>query len=178
MTTKRHPESDETHNETHEETREELRNEDPITGAPGSHPVGAGLGAAVGGAAAGAAAGALAGPIGAVAGAVVGGVAGGYGGKAVAESIDPTVEAEYWRENYTSRPYYQESHDFESYEPAYRMGWDAYDPDVPFEDREDELQRRWEADHDNSGLPWDTARPATKDAWDRIAGQRTQQKPR
>jgi hypothetical protein len=170
MTAKRRKESD--------ETREELRNEDPITGAPGSHPVGVGLGAAVGGAAVGAAAGAVGGPIGAVAGAVVGGVAGGYGGKAVAENIDPTVEVEYWRENFTSRPYYQTSYDYETYEPAYRMGWEAYDPDVPFEEREVELRRRWEADHGNSGLTWDAARPATKDAWDRIGSQRTQRKAR
>jgi hypothetical protein len=166
------------HRSESDETREELRNEDPITGTPGSHPVGTGIGAAVGGAAVGAAAGAVGGPIGAVVGAVAGGVAGGYGGKAVAENIDPTVENEYWREHHTSRPYYQTSHDYETYEPAYRMGWESYDPDVPFEDREVELQQRWEAEQVDSGLPWDTARPATKDAWDRLGSQRTQPKPR
>src|SRR4051812_49056202 len=81
-------------------------NPDPITGEPGSHPVGTGVGAAAVGAAAGAAGGAMAGPVGAVAGAVVGAVAGGLGGKSIAESIDPTAEDAYWRENYSSRPYY------------------------------------------------------------------------
>src|SRR6185312_12227812 len=80
-------------------------NPDPITGAPGAHPVGAGVGAAVGGAAAGAAAGSVAGPVGTVAGAVIGGVAGGYAGKGIAESIDPTAEDAYWRENYANRSY-------------------------------------------------------------------------
>src|SRR5687768_6817048 len=88
------------------------RNEDPITGEPGSHPVGTGLGAAVGGAAAGAAAGAVGGPVGAVVGAVAGGVAGGLGGKALAENIDPTVESEYWRSNYSTRPYADKSIDY------------------------------------------------------------------
>src|SRR5262245_62513662 len=81
-------------------------NLDPITGEPGAHPVGTGIGAAAGGAAAGAAGGAVAGPAGAAVGAIVGGVAGGLAGKGIAESIDPTAEDAYWREHYTSRPYY------------------------------------------------------------------------
>ena len=100
------------------DTRKELLNEDPISGAPGSHPVGTGIGAALGGATAGAAAGAAGGPIGAVVGATVGAVVGGYGGKAVAESIDPTVETAYWRENYRTRSYYEPNLPFEDYEPA------------------------------------------------------------
>ncbi len=80
------------------------RNPDPITNEAGAHPVGVGVGAAVTGALTGAAAGALGGPIGAAVGVVAGAVAGGLGGKAVAESIDPTVEDKYWREAYPSRP--------------------------------------------------------------------------
>ena len=83
-------------------------NPDPITGEPGAHPVGVGFGTAVGGAAAGAAAGAMAGPVGTVAGAVIGGVAGGLAGKGIAESIDPTAEDAYWRENYANRSYYDQ----------------------------------------------------------------------
>ena len=73
--------------------------------------MGVGVGTAVGGAAAGAAGGAMAGPVGTVAGAVIGGVAGGLAGKGIAESIDPTVEDAYWRENYANRSYYDQSHD-------------------------------------------------------------------
>src|SRR3954468_15244107 len=83
-------------------------NPDAITGAPGSHPVGTGVGAAAAGAA-----GALAGSvvpgvgtaIGGAVGAVVGAVAGGLAGKGVAESINPTEEDAYWRENHNTRPY-------------------------------------------------------------------------
>ncbi|MHB0959567.1 MAG: hypothetical protein ACYC6N_19030 [Pirellulaceae bacterium] len=163
MTKKKHPESD--------EARKEARNEDPVTGAPGSHPVGAGVGAALGGAAAGAAAGAVAGPVGAAVGAVVGGVAGGYGGKAVAEHLDPTVEAGYWRETYSSRPYYHAPYDFEVYEPAYRLGWEAYDPNETFENREAELQRRWKTDYSDNKLTWEEAKAAMKDSWHRVAGR-------
>jgi hypothetical protein len=149
-------------------TRED-RNEDPITGEPGAHPVGTGLGAAVGGAAAGAAAGAVGGPVGAVVGAVAGGVAGGLGGKAIAENIDPTTEAEYWRSNYATRSYADSSMDYQHYEPAYRMGWESYDPNGTFADRESELRAKWEAAKGNTALTWEKAKLAMKDAWDRVA---------
>src|SRR5450631_2398614 len=95
-------------------------NPDPISGTPGAHPVGVGIGAAAGGIAAGAAAGTLAaGPVGAIAGMAVGAVVGGLGGKAVAEHYDPTIEEEYWRDNFGSEPYYQQGMTFDDYAPAY-----------------------------------------------------------
>lgn len=146
------------------------RNPDPITDAPGAHPVGVGIGAATGGAAAGAAAGAVAGPIGAAVGAVVGAVAGGYAGKAVAESIDPTVEDAYWRENYSRRPYYDAGTTYDQYSPAYRYGWEARQrySDQRFEDVEPELERGWSKAQSTSKLSWQKAKHASRDAWDRI----------
>jgi hypothetical protein len=152
-----------------DDTRKDLRNEDPITGAPGSHPIGTGVGAALGGAAAGAAAGAFGGPVGAIVGAAAGAVAGGYGGKAVAEAIDPTVESAYWRENYKTRDYYDPKLEYEVYEPAYRTGWETYEPAVTFEEREADLRRRWEADNQNSNLSWNQAREAMRDSWTRLS---------
>lgn len=145
------------------------RNEDPITGEPGAHPVGTGLGAAAGGAAAGAVAGAVGGPVGAAVGAVVGGIAGGLGGKAIAEGIDPTAESDYWRSHYPSRPYAHADLDYDQYEPAYRTGWESYDANSRFEDRESDLQRKWEATKGKTKLTWDKAKFAAKDAWDRVA---------
>src|SRR3954451_905600 len=95
-------------------------NRDPISGEPGAHPVGTGLGTAAGGAAAGAAGGAVGGPVGAVVGAVAGGIVGGLAGKSIAESVDPTAEDAYWRDNYANRPYYDASHTYDDYAPAYR----------------------------------------------------------
>lgn len=152
------------------EERESLRNADPITDEPGAHPVGAGTGAALGGVVAGAAAGMAAGPVGTVAGAIIGGVAGAYAGKAVAEGIDPTVETAHWREAYPSRPYYDGDLPFESVEPTYRFGWESYDPEASFEDRETELERRWKEQtaRDEPALEWQRARLAAKDAHDRV----------
>lgn len=151
-----------------DETRKDMLNEDPITGEHGSHPVGTGLGAAAGGAVAGAAAGALGGPVGVVVGAAVGAVAGGYGGKAIAEAIEPTLESAYWSENYQTRSYYDSDLGYDVYEPAYRTGWESYDPSSSFAEREAELRRRWEAENPNSRLSWQQAREAMHDSWQRV----------
>jgi hypothetical protein len=144
-------------------------NPDPITGAPGAHPVGVGIGTAAGGIAAGAAVGAMGGPIGLVVGAVVGGVAGGLAGKGIAEAMDPSVEEAYWRENYTSRPYYTSDTTFDDYSPAYRSGWEARGrgDDRSWNETESDLATRWEKTRGKSKLSWDKAKLAARDAWER-----------
>ncbi len=157
------------------------RNRDPITGEPGSHPVGVGLGTAVGGVAggaalgaaastavAGAALGAAAGPVGAVLGVVAGGIVGALAGKSVAETVDPTGEDAYWRENYSSRPYAEKKAGYEAFRPAYQYGWAsrARYPSQRFEEVEGELESGWKKT--KSGLGWDKARHAVRDAWERI----------
>ena len=146
-------------------------NRDPITGAPGSHPVGTGLGAAAGGMAAGAAAGTVAGPVGTVVGAAVGAVVGGLAGKGIAETIDPTIEEAYWRENYVSRPYINKSYTYDDYGPAYMYGVDNYSkyPGRKFDEIESELSRDWQRAKGKSRLAWEDAKHATKDAWHRVS---------
>src|SRR6187455_2640898 len=97
-------------------------NPDPISGESGAHPIGTGLGAA-GAGAAGAAIGAAAGPVGAVVGAAVGAVVGGLAGKGAAEVVNPTVEDEYWRSTYATRPYVPAGTSYDLYRPAYEFGW-------------------------------------------------------
>lgn len=147
-------------------------NPDPITGAPGSHPIGTGVGAAVGGAA-GAAVGSIfpgvGTAIGGVIGAILGATGGGVVGKDVAESIDPTTEDEYWRNNYKTRPYYSADTSYEDYAPAYRYGWEARSriADRKYNDVEKDLGTGWEKVKANSRLGWERAKSATRDAWDR-----------
>jgi len=149
-------------------TKNRDSNPDPITKAPGSHPVGTGVGAAAGGAATGAAVGTVAGPAGTIAGAAVGAIVGGLIGKGVAESINPTVEDAYWRENH-SRQYYARNTAYDAYAPAYRVGYEGYgeygSSGKTFEQSEADLRRRYEAN--NPGLKWDDARFASRAAWDR-----------
>lgn len=155
-------------------------NPDPITGQPGSHPVEAGVGAAAGGLAAGAALGAVAGPIGAAVGAVAGAVAGGYCGKAVAETYDPTAEDAYWRQNYSSRPYYQADTSYDEYRPAYQYGWETRSryADARFDDVEADLERDWANSQGSSSLTWERAKHGVRDAWERLGGSSTSRKPR
>jgi hypothetical protein len=150
-------------------TDKALRNEDPLSGESGAHPVGTGVGAALGGAAAGAITGTVAGPIGSIVGTAVGAIAGGLAGKSIAEAYDPTVEVDYWRGEYTNRPYYENSRNFDDYEPAYQAGLEAYDPEEPvdFAVRERTAQDLWEARSDST-LAWDKARYAAEDAYMRL----------
>jgi hypothetical protein len=152
-------------------------NRDPITGTPGSHPVGTGLGAGTGGVAgtlAGAAIGAAvsgpAAPIGGVVGAVVGAVAGGLAGKGVAESVNPTAEDAYWRENYKNRPYAQNDYTYDEYAPAYRYGWESRSrySGRKFDEVEPDLGRNWDTAKGKSRLGWEKAKEATRDAWHRV----------
>lgn len=143
------------------------QNQDPISGKPGSHPIGAGIGTAAG-ATAGAALGAAAGPIGAAAGAMIGGLAGWLDGRVIAEGVDPTKEERYWRENFSSAPYYKKGHDYKDYEPAYKMGVASYQSGKRFEDVEPLLSRDWDKVKGDSKLGWSDVSPASKDAWTRI----------
>ena len=145
-------------------------NRDPITKTPGSHPLGTGVGA-TGGAAAGAVVGALFGPIGMLVGGTVGAIGGGAAGHAVAERVDPTGEAEYWRTHHASRPYYTTEYNYDTdYAPAYTYGSQArarYGSRAWDNSLESDLKQGWESAKSKSKLSWDRAKDAVRDAWNR-----------
>lgn len=143
-------------------------NLDPLTGTPGAHPLGTGVGA-TGGGLAGAAIGAVGGPIGAGIGLAVGAIAGGLAGKAVAEQVDPTAEEAYWRDNYASRPYVKKGDQYDVYGHAYSTGYENFHRynGKKFDDVEKDLQQDYEKRSGTTGLSWDKARHATRDAWQR-----------
>jgi hypothetical protein len=144
-------------------------NRDPVTGEPGAHPVGTGVGAATGGTVGAVIGGAVGGPLGAMVGAAVGGVAGGLAGKGISESVNPTEEDAFWRDHYSTRPY-ASGRSYDELQPAYRYGWEArtrYE-DRNWNDVESDLERDWTQRHGTSGLAWNDARHASRDAWDRI----------
>jgi hypothetical protein len=145
---------------------------DPISGAPGAHPVGTGVGAALGGAAAAAAAGTIVGPVGTIVGAAVGAVLGGLAGKRVAEAIDPTLEAAFWRNNYSDRTPAERAATYDDYGPTYAFGLDAVSryPGRTFEEMEPEVSSQWTAASGTSTLRWASARHAVRDAWNRVNG--------
>lgn len=152
-------------------------NRDPITDAPGAHPVGVGVGSAGAGAAGAAIGGVIGGPIGAVVGAAIGAVTGGLGGKAAAESVNPTVEDAYWKQNYNKRPYYKTESTYDTYQPAYKYGWESrmMHGGKQWDDVESHLERGWEKNRGSSNLGWPEAKQATRDAWDRLDSRKMEE---
>lgn len=129
---------------------------------------GAAAGGVVGGATAGALAGGVTGPVGAAIGAAVGAVAGAVMGK---KAADPVAEDSYWRQNHATRPYARKDVAFDDYQPAYRAGVESYNrnPGRSFDEIEPELGRDWNRARGKSSLEWEHARPAARDAWDRVS---------
>jgi len=171
--TSRNAEAKEIANNKNVNPAEEIdANRDPITGETGAHPLGTGAGAAGVGTVATVIGGVVGGPIGAVAGAVIGSVVGGLAGKDLAEQINPTLEDNHWRENYSSRPYVEKGTTYADYQTAYRTGYEGYDryghTGKAYSDIESDLQRDYEANQTGS-LSWDSAKPAIRDAWERAS---------
>ncbi|MGB3206195.1 MAG: YsnF/AvaK domain-containing protein [Crinalium sp.] len=151
-------------------------NRDPISGEPGSHPVGTGIGAAGAGAMGAAIGGVVGGPIGAVVGSVIGSVAGGLVGKGAAEAVNPTEEDTYWQDNYTSRPYVEPDTSYDTYQPAYTTGYEGFsryaDTDKTYDEVEPELQSDYEKKYASSGVPWEKAKHAARDAYLKLYEER------
>jgi len=133
------------------------------------HVIGTGTGA-VAGAIAGAAVGAMAGPLGMAAGAAVGSILGAGAGDSLAEVVNPTVYEDYWKANFQTTPYYAAGREWTDYEPAYQLGYSAYDSNRgrKFADVEADLQRNWDATRGNSKLAWVDARGAVHDGWEYV----------
>jgi hypothetical protein len=142
------------------------------TDSIGVHPVGTAVGGAAGAAAAGAAVGSVAGPIGAAVGGAIGVAAGAIAGRLVADVVDPEMEDQFWRENWSDRKYVEEGFTYDQdWGPAYRYGVDAYvrHPDKNYDDLEEKLSSRWASARGESRLEWNRARHAARDAWQRIS---------
>lgn len=131
--------------------------------------VGGAVGGVAGGAAAGAAVGGMTGPVGALVGAAAGAIVGAVAGRAA--KADPKVEDQYWRDNYTSRPYVAQGSTYDDYGPAYQHGVNAYTkyPDRSFDDMEPGLRSDWDSSRGSSNLEWEHARHPARDAWNRVS---------
>ncbi|MDQ6685231.1 MAG: hypothetical protein M3Z16_08890, partial [Pseudomonadota bacterium] len=101
-------------------------------------------------------------------------VVGGLAGKGVAESIDPTREDAYWRENYRSRPYVGADASYDDYGPAYGYGVNSYARHTGrrFDEVESDLSRGWDQAKGSSRLTWENAKGAVRDSWDRVTNDR------
>jgi hypothetical protein len=138
----------------------------------GTHPIGTAAGGVAGAVAAGAAVGSVAGPVGTAVGAAIGAAAGGMAGKLAADYVDPQMEDEFWRKNWSDRKYVDGGFTYDQdWGPAYRYGVDAYTryPDRSYDEFESELATGWADARGQSRLDWDRARHATREAWQRVS---------
>jgi hypothetical protein len=89
---------------------------------------------------------------------------------ALRSAVPHDREDAYWRAQFFSRDYRIEGSDYEAYRPAYRYGADAYHQyDAQhFDVIEPELSGAWEAARGASPLDWGSARPAARDAYERL----------
>lgn len=147
----------------------------PELGKDTKHMAGFAGGGTAGAILGGAAVGSVGGPGGAVIGAVAGGIIGARAGEGLAATVNPKEEDQYWRTNYSSRPYVTKGEKFEVFEPAYRAGYNGYCEfgamKRSFDEAEPDLRRTYETGSKNS-LKWDDARSAAKDAWARVESRK------
>jgi hypothetical protein len=144
----------------------------------GEHPLGEVLGAAAGlavgviavAAAEGVILGSVAGLPGMAAGALIGGFAGALAGKEAGELINPNAEDMYWRQIYKTRPYVNALASYRDYEPAYHHGIKAFRTfsGRKFDEMEPYIAMEWETARGESHLNWETAKPAIRDAYERL----------
>jgi hypothetical protein len=88
-------------------------------------------------------------------------------------SPDWTTDESYWRENYRTRPYADESRGFDHYRPGYRYGYESADRigRRPWNEAEPELRRGWDEYEGRSDSTWEEIKDTVKDAWDRVTGK-------
>jgi hypothetical protein len=91
-------------------------------------------------------------------------------GRGIADLLDPAGEEAYWRENYTTQPYYEAGLTYDDYHPGYRTGWEgrARYEGRSFDDVEHQLRAAYERTCRGSRLGWERNRHAARAAWDRF----------
>lgn len=80
------------------------------------------------------------------------------------------MEDAYWKTNFSKQKYVDADVPYSNYQAAYRTGYEGWSkyPGKKYEEVEADLRRNYEQGKGNGGLAWDKARPATRDAWNRV----------
>jgi hypothetical protein len=88
--------------------------------------------------------------------------------------LDWMTEEDYWRKNYSSRPYTGQNSDFEYWKPAYRYGYDSAGRHQgrKWDEVENDLRSGWSSYEHRGTSTWEQIKDAVKDGWDRLVGNR------
>lgn len=90
---------------------------------------------------------------------------------ATTNSMNWDSQNSYWRDTYSTRPYYNSNRSYNVYEPAYRYGVDLYNknPNTRYEDlNQSQIGSGWANARGNSDLGWADAQMAARDAYNRM----------
>jgi hypothetical protein len=87
-------------------------------------------------------------------------------------ALDWKTEEDYWRTNYSNRPYVAANKDFEYWRPGYRYG---YDSAMKYQGRnwndiENDLRTGWDRYEHRGKAAWEQIKNAVRDGWNRVTG--------
>jgi hypothetical protein len=83
-------------------------------------------------------------------------------------------EDNYWRENFSSRPYALGPDYYDRYRPAYRYGFESARHNLgrTWDEAEENLKAGWARFEHRSESAWEDIKDAVRDAWDRMTRKR------
>jgi DNA ligase-1 len=89
-------------------------------------------------------------------------------------TLDWTTEDEYWRSNYSTRPYVGTDRSYERWQPGYRYGWESAQryQGKNWDDVETNLRSDWDRYEYRGNSTWEQIKDAVRDGWDRLTGRR------
>ena len=89
-------------------------------------------------------------------------------------TLDWTTEDEYWRNNYSSRPYVGSERNYERWQPGYRYGFESAQrhQGKNWNDVESNLRSDWDRYEHRGNSTWEQMKDAVRDGWDRMMGRK------
>jgi DNA ligase-1 len=89
-------------------------------------------------------------------------------------TLDWTTEDEYWRNNYSSRPYVGSERTYERWQPGYRYGFESAQrhQGKNWNDVESNLRSDWDRYEHRGPSTWEQMKDAVRDGWDRMMGRK------
>ena len=87
---------------------------------------------------------------------------------------DWNLDQQWWRENFSNRPYVSADQRFEDYEPGYRFGYESANRyrGRTWTDIEPSLRTDWDRFEGRGRSTWENVKDSVRDAWDNLTGKR------
>jgi hypothetical protein len=89
-------------------------------------------------------------------------------------TLDWTAEDEYWRNNYSTRPYVGSDRNYDRWQPGYRYGWESAQryQGRQWNDVENDLRSNWDRYEHRGTSTWEQIKDAVRDGWNRMTGHK------